>query len=502
MNLGPTPQASGTEPVALSTPNASHEAVAGSSVQPDSHAEPNRLSLDFEKQKRSPRLPCFTIRSRRDRNSRFYGRDDIFTQIDRALLPCDHASVGADVGEDGVPVKHDRGPLKSFALCGIGGSGKTEVAVQYAYRRENEFDAVFWVASDNKDILIEEFANIALALDLVDPNEPTDLLAACELVKGWLSNPAKSYADKPPVPNEARWLLIFDNADHHDVLEDFWPATGLGSVLVTSRDMHAKDQIYTANFGIDVTPFSIEESSDMMRQLIPSNVFDGQEAYVREIAGKLGGLPLLLTQMSGMMSRLRLSCKDFLRLCEERDVEHLDWFGDDTSRSAQVFKISTSLGLDGLSAESLALLRMSSLLDPDCIPDDILVEAQQQKAISSFPSTYKAYCDARLELQQSSLLGCNHATGDLTLHRIVQDVTLASLSQSERLAFLHATLRAVSAAWPFIELQDRFNTDRYPVCAKIFPSVVRLKQTQLSMLQNDGFNDPDAAASLFSDAGW
>lgn len=497
-------RASGTGEVSASTPGASHEAVAGSSVQNDASAEPKRLSVEFGTQKRSPRLPCFTLGSRRERNNRFFGRDGIFALIDDSLLPSDQTKAGASAttDDDILPRKNAETCLKSFALCGIGGSGKTEVAVEYAYRRERDFDAVFWVAADNKDILTEEFARIAVALELVDTSEPTDLLASCDLVKGWLSNPVKTYEETPPISNEASWLLIFDNADRPDVLEDFWPATGLGSVLVTSRDIHAKDQTYTANVGIDIAPFSVEESSDMMQQLLPSNIFDGQEDFVREIANKLGGLPLLLTQMSGMMTRLRLSCKDFLRLCEERDIEHLDWLGDETTRSAQVFKISTNLGLDGLSAESLALLRMSSLLDPDYIPDDVLIKALNQKLARYFPSTYKGYCDARLELQQSSLVGCNRTTGDLTLHRIVQDVTLANMSQTERLELLHATIQAVSAAWPFVGLQDRFNTDRYPVCAKIFPSVVRLKETQSSMLNDDECKDTDAAASLFSDSGW
>ncbi|KAM0723420.1 hypothetical protein Q7P37_000406 [Cladosporium fusiforme] len=468
--------------------------------------------LDAAAEVNNPRKGPFTLRSKsstheaqRDRPPRASGtepRTSSTPGIDDVLFPPDQASAGASGEDDSLSIKGETPSLKSFALCGIGGSGKTEVAAEYAFRREKDFDAVFWVAVDNKDILTEEFARTAVSLDLVEPSEPTDLLAACELVKGWLSNPVKTYEENPMASNESRWLLIFDNADRYDVLDDFWPTTGLGSVLVTSRDVHAKDQTYTANVGIEVTPFGVEESSDMMRQLIPSHMFDGQETYVREIAEKLGGLPLLLTQMSGMMTRLRLSCRDFLRLCEERDIEHLDWFGDDTSRSAQVSKISTSLGLDGLSAGSLALLRMSSLLDPDCIPDDVLIKAIDQKASHDFPSTYKEYYNTRLELQQSSLVGCNRATGDLTLHRIVQDVTLASMGQTERLELFHAALQAVSEAWPFIGLQDRFNTDRYPVCARIFPSVVRLKQTQTSMLKEHECKDPDAVASLFSDAGW
>jgi hypothetical protein len=442
--------------------------------------------------KRAPRLPCYTQRNRRERNPHFFGRENVFAQIDDALLPEPHT-----VGGAGAPNDHGKATLKSFALCGIGGCGKTEIAVEYAYRREESFDAIFWITADDRDILTEEFAHIAVALGLLQEQEAGDLLTACDLVKGWLSNPVKSHEAVSSPDNEAKWLLVFDNADHQDILDEFWPTTALGSIMVTSRDTYAKSQTYTANNGVDMTPFTLQEAEDMIKQLLPTETIHGQEPYIAEIAEKLGGLPLLLTQMSGVMNRLHLSCKDFLRLFEERDIEHLDWVGDESSRSAQIFKISTNLGLDGLSPGSLGLLQMASLLDPDCIPEDVLTHAINGEGIAGFPTNFKDFFNARMELQKSSLAVLNRTTGDLTLHRIVQDVTLASMSPTRRRDIVRATLQAVSAAWPYVELKDRFTTDRYPACAKIFPSVVRLKQVLV-----DEDQDADTVAKLLNDAGW
>jgi hypothetical protein len=486
-----------------STPDVSGHAIAGSSLPQASRysAEADRITITFEAVKRAPCLPCFTPRIRRERNPNFFGREDVFSRIDDALLPNTQACGGASASQSS-PFGNGKGVLSTFALCGIGGSGKTEVAAEYAYRREQQFDAVFWVTADSKDILTEEFAHIAVALELLQQHEATDLLTACDLVKGWLSNPVKSHHAVHSPDNEAKWLLIFDNADHQDVLEDFWPTAGIGSIMVTSRDTYAKTQTYTANHGLDLTPFSIREASDMIRQLVPSDMVYGQENLIAQIAEKLGGLPLLLTQMSGLMTRLHLSCKDFLNLCEERDVEHLDWVGDDSSRSAQVFKISTNIGLDGLTPASLSVLQMASMLDPDCVPQDVLQHAFNHKSLPGLPANFRDYIDARLQLQRSSLIGINRATGDLTLHRIVQDVTLASMNHARRTDVFQATLQAVSSAWPYVELKDRFTTDRYPACAKVFPCVVRLKQAMIGTMEAEDSGDPDDAAALLNDAGW
>lgn len=110
--------------------------------------------------------------------------------------------------------------LRTFALCGVGGVGKTETAISYIISRRDKFDAIFWVAADNRNILYEEYATICTYLQIVDPQDTQDLMAVCETTRWWLSNPVKSF-DKPLAGlNEASWLLVFDNVDNFAVLED------------------------------------------------------------------------------------------------------------------------------------------------------------------------------------------------------------------------------------------------------------------------------------------
>ncbi|KAM3553511.1 hypothetical protein ARSEF4850_006890 [Beauveria asiatica] len=230
----------------------------------------------------------------------------------------------------------DAGPSSvcSFALCGMGGIGKTEMAVEYAYARQSKYDAILLVTEEGKSILSEQFARIATVLNIEDHT------VSCEIVKGWLSNPVRSYDVAASAENEATWLLIiFDNADDPSVLEDFWPSTGSGSVLITSRDSVAKNQILTANKGVDVQPFSPPDAVRFLDTLTRKIPNAGQVEDAAEVADGLGGLPLLITQMAGVMARLRLSYSDCLALLDDSGIEQIGSTGMIMSTTEQVYWI-------------------------------------------------------------------------------------------------------------------------------------------------------------------
>lgn len=419
--------------------------------------------------------------------------------IDDVLLP---ETVAPEVLGGGDDMETPDKLLRSFALCGLGGTGKTQIAVEYVYSRRDKFQAVFWVSADDKTILAEEFAHIAIDLQLIEQTEAQDLPAACFRVKGWLSNPVRSYNATNAPNNEVAWLLVFDNVDNLEILEEFWPTTGIGSVLVTSRDTQAKSQTYTANKGVDLAPFSTEEATEFIKVLTAEFSQDGHEKVIEQVADKLGGLPILITQVPRAMTSLRLSYRDLLRLCEQSGIEQVNQSGSDLSKSAQVSSAFSKIGLSGLQSKSLGLLQMISQLDPDRIPERILVAACSQSEIENFPVSLKEYYEARAQLTQSSLIHRNADTEEIWLHRIVQDVVQDNLDASSQAIVLESTIQALSLVWPFGELVDRFNTDRYDACATLFPCVVRLKKAQEVFFEKHPCNNPDVGAKLLNDAGW
>lgn len=111
-------------------------------------------------------------------------------------------------------------------------------------------------------------------------------------------------------------LLVFDSADDLSVLDDYWPLTGRGSVLLTSRDSVAKMSFYTENRGIDLAKLSVDKKMTCVRILIKSTVDSDNSRLLRIIAEMLVGHFLGIEQMSSIIRRLRVSYTDFLKLYE------------------------------------------------------------------------------------------------------------------------------------------------------------------------------------------
>lgn len=303
----------------------SKHATLGSSMD---HTQADHAIINFDLVKKNPRLPCFSMKAHR-RQPDFFVRQNALDSIDAHLLPRNRRNF--TFGE---------ASLRSYALCGMAGIGKTQIAVEYAYSRRSKYDAIFFLTADGKIVLAEGFARLAVQLGLEEQSEANDLTVSCEIVKGWLPNPVRLCDHSQTEDDEASWLLIFDNVDDLDVLEEFWPTTGSGAVLITSRDSLAKNQIYTANNGIDLQPFSAPDTIQLLSTLNQRPLQPGQEKYMAEVADKLGGLPLLITQMAGVMTRLRLSYSEFINLYNSSGIDQISKAASTVSNPQQMYSIS------------------------------------------------------------------------------------------------------------------------------------------------------------------
>lgn len=204
---------------------------------------------------RDPRLPCF-FRKSHIRNGDFFGRQDVLKKMENALLP--RSSFKRHVAHN---------ELRTFGLCGLGGVGKTEVAVQFMFDHRDDFDAIFWVQADETPKLAEDFCQIALELGLEDAGTAQNKAVSRDLVKKWLTCPLK-HSRRPSMPSTndeyASWLLILDNVDEPEILKDYWPFEGVGSILVTSRDPLAKGRAFRMTSGHTLKPFEERESAEFL----------------------------------------------------------------------------------------------------------------------------------------------------------------------------------------------------------------------------------------------
>lgn len=216
---------------------------------------------DFVSQEKTLQVPYHMLKPA-VRNPGFYGRQEILQQIDTALLP---KSQKQETSQEG---------LQLFALCGLGGVGKTQVATEYAFSRRSSYDAIFWVEADEPTQLAEGFARIAAQLGFTDASDK-DRVVSRKVALEWLSSPLKRriggsstfIGSLDPEHAEATWLLVFNNADNLDLLRNYWPLSSYGSILITTRDPFAR----RARPGVDLDCFPTSDAAALLRKSLTSS---------------------------------------------------------------------------------------------------------------------------------------------------------------------------------------------------------------------------------------
>ena len=117
--------------------------------------------------------------------------------------------------------------IRQFALCGLGGLGKTEIALEFALQHKDDYDAIFWVRADTVAKLNDCYNDNLIKWGLQDLSEKQNHIVGRETLKGWLPNPEKgammtdeAFNSSSTSSAEADWLIIFDNADYLYLLMD------------------------------------------------------------------------------------------------------------------------------------------------------------------------------------------------------------------------------------------------------------------------------------------
>jgi hypothetical protein len=106
-------------------------------------------------------------------------------------------------------------------LSGLGGIGKTQIAFEYAYRHQQDYQAVLWVHADSLESMTASFFTLAYALNLPEQHETEQKLITTAL-KRWLQK-------------QTHWLLILDNVEDFELIYDIIPLQHAGHVLMTTR---------------------------------------------------------------------------------------------------------------------------------------------------------------------------------------------------------------------------------------------------------------------------
>ena len=334
------------------------------------------------------------------------------------------------------------------AISGLGGIGKTQVAVEYAYRYSNNYSAIFWINAATREAISADFAMIAALLSLHEKHAQ-DQDIVIRAVKHWLS----THDD---------WLLILDNVDNLEMVLDFLPTRITGDVLLTTR-LHA---LGTVAQSIEVEKMGQEEGVTFLLRRIkviaPDVPLDQAPPESRvqasEIFRALDGLPLALDQAGAYIEETRCGLSQYLHLYATRRKELLLRRGQSLHDHPDSVAATWSLSFQQVKQENPAvadLLYLLAFLDPEAIPEEIIhLGAVELGPILEPVAKDPLQLNTIIELLlRYSLIRRTPEAHSLSIHRLVQAVLKDDMDKDTQRLWAERTINAVNCAFPDVEPQ-------------------------------------------------
>lgn len=361
----------------------------------------------------------------------------------------------AELHEIATFLKAEQHGIGGLAINGAGGTGKTHLALEYAYRHREEYHHVFWLQAATRDTLNAAYSDIAHLLNLPEKAEQ-DQWAIVEAVKRWLAH-------------HHNWLLILDHADDLSLSKSYLPATFDGHLLLTTRASTTGKLARR----IKLKPLTPEESSHLLlrrcgllneaSELADIPLRDAEAA--RAIASELGGLPLALNLAGAYITETSCGLPGYLeRLQRKRSVARPG--NKDENQPDPVEKaVYVSYEKAAKAASAVTdLLRLCSFLAPDEIPEALFnTDAVLSKPLQRLVNSPTRFNTALASLQKYALLERDPEILTLAMPREVQTALRKMLAVDDERAWAEKTVRLVGSVFPLLEI------DNWEACQRLLP---------------------------------
>lgn len=374
-------------------------------------------------------------------------------------------------------------PAGRAALVGLGGVGKSQIAIQYCHetRAASSPPWVFWVHAGSPGRFEEGYRRIAEATKMEGWNSSkSDVLP---LVRNWLCD-----------ESNGSWIMIIDNADDPNVffptsggvgtvkgnqeeepLSDFIPHSPNGSVLITSRNQDLAFRLAGSHSSImEVKPMDEDNALALFQKKIGSS-FERSDAI--EVIHSLDFMPLAITQaaayilqraprmtVSRYLAKIRSTDRDRARLLEEH-------VGDSRrdSRASNSIITTWQISFEYIRKEQPSAARLLSLMclfDRQGIPESVLLN-QYHKDDDNDDDDHDADFDDDIHtLNSFCLVRMNQDGSEFEMHRLVQYSTKQWLKLNKELeVWIHKYLKLLDTTFP----DGKF--ENWTTCQKLFPHV-------------------------------
>src|SRR6266487_546589 len=287
------------------------------------------------------------------RNSFFIGRDEIITRLHEQLKAGQVTALS-----------------QPQALTGLGGIGKTQIAVEYAYRYHQDYQVVLWAHAESTEALTSSYVTIATLLNLPE-HEAQEQEITVQAVKVWLQRHSK-------------WLLILDNADDLSLVPAFLPPSLGGHLLLTTR-AYAVGRL-ASRLEVDTLPpeqgalFLLRRASLMAPDATLEQISPKPRDLAMQVSQELGGLPLALDQAGAYLEATGTSLAAYQQIYQRHRTallaQHRAEGADHPEPVASTWSLSFAR-VEETNPAAADLLRLCAYLAPDAIPEEILTRGAE-----------------------------------------------------------------------------------------------------------------------------
>jgi tetratricopeptide (TPR) repeat protein len=372
------------------------------------------------------------------------------------------------------------------AISGLGGIGKTQLALEYAYRYQKSYHDIFWVTANTYDSLMSSYVQLAALLHLPEYNEQ-DQNKVKMAVQQWLSE-------------HRGWLLILDNIEDLNLVHQFIPKDRQGAVLFTTRRRVTEPVAQALELEVlpenDAILFLLKRAKVLTLEMSLRDASDHDIGAARAITQLLGNLPLALDQAGAYILEAQCGLTGYQNLYLMRRAEMLKERGnliDDDPEPDYPETVATTWlisfqKVEQKSPAAAELLLFCAFLAPDAIPEEIITNGGEHLGplLLTIAGNPLALNKAIAVLSAYSLINRNMAEKTLSIHRLVQAVQRDVMTDEEIKLWTERTVLAVNATFPKPEFAQ------WVACERCLPHA----QVCADLVKQEGFMLPEAAFLL------
>ena len=327
------------------------------------------------------------------------------------------------------------------AICGLGGVGKTSLAVEFLWRHEGEYPGgIFWISGENNDLFQRTLGEMARRIGTYEK----DWYNSFSRTLDWLGK------------REELWCLVVDNLDELEMstemrklLTGHWKYAARGHIIVTTRRelVELEEEMgIEESYCIELKCLTEDEGVHFLRMRTGK---DWKDDETRELVKELGGLPLALDQAGAYIRCLNQTIQQYVNKYREQKLRLLAkkkarQFVEDTPPERLAVNTTWKINFDhishiskemGLGEVPTLFMQVCAFLGPDDIPYELINEALNKEASPVRDTTLWDQADIASLLTKFSLFQ-RYGADSFSVHRLVQEVIRNQLEKESEFTVL------------------------------------------------------------------